>query len=180
MQILTVVSLRTLSLLVIGLLVSLLAANAVCAQPVLRSLPSASQLQQDGALSAASQRPVVLFFTLPGCSYCRIVRYDYLLPMLRGQTESEQTLIREVSVTGERMLTAFDGQRMTEAELARRYKVTMTPTLLLVNAQGEVIAEPLLGGDHPNYIAQLNRLLAEAGQKMGGKRVRLRGSDHRE
>lgn len=180
MQILTVVSLRTLSLLVIGLLVSLLAGNAVRAQPVLRSLPSASQLQQDGALSAASQRPVVLFFTLPGCSYCRIVRYDYLLPMLRGQTESEQTLIREVSVTGERMLTAFDGQRMTEAELARRYKVTMTPTLLLVNAQGEVIAEPLLGGDHPNYIAQLNRLLAEAGQKMGGKRVRLRGSDHRE
>ena len=154
------------------------------AQPVgVRSLPPAVQLAQDGALSASSQRPVILFFTLPGCSYCRIVRYDYLIPLLRGQREDEQPLIREVSVTGERMLTHFDGQRITEAELARRYKVAMAPTLLLVNSHGEPLTEPIVGGDHPNYTALLYRLIASASQKMGSpdsKRVRLRGSDHRE
>ncbi len=150
------------------------------AQPVLRPLPLAAQLQQDGALSAASQRPVVLFFTLPGCSYCRIVRHDALMPMMRGLREDEQPLIREVSVTGDRPLVSFDGRRLTESELARHYRVTMTPTLLLVNANGEVLAEPLLGGDHPNYVALVHRMIAEASQKLSGKRVRLRGSDHRE
>lgn len=150
------------------------------AQPVMRALPQAAELQQDGAQSAASQRPVILFFTLPGCSYCRIVRYDYLLPMMRGRRDDEQPLIREVSVTGERRLTGFDGQQLTESELARRYKVAMTPTLMLVNAQGEPLSAPLVGGDHANYVSLLTQKIAEASQKMGGKRVRLRGSDHRE
>jgi thioredoxin-related protein len=100
--------------------------------------------------------------------------------MMRGLREDEQPLIREVSVTGDRWLTNFDGQRLTESEMARRYKVAMTPTLLLVNAQGELLSEPLLGGDHPNYVALLTRMITDASQKMGGKRVRLRGSDHRE
>ena len=51
---------------------------------------------------------------------------------------------------------------------------------VLINAQGEPIAEPLLGGDHPNYVALVNRMMAEASQKLGSKRVRLRASDHRE
>lgn len=163
-----------------ALIAALCAAVPGGAQPVMRALPQAIQLQQDGALSAVSQRPVILFFTLPGCSYCRIVRHDYLIPMMRGLREDDQPLIREVSVTGERLLTGFDGQRIVESELARRYKVAMTPTLLLVNAQGEPLAEPLLGGDHPNYVSLLNRMMAEASQKMSGKRIRLRGSDHRE
>ena len=160
--------------------IALCAGLPAAAQPVMRALPPAAQLQQDGALSSASQRPVILFFTLPGCSYCRIVRHDYLLPMMRGVREDEQPLIREVSVTGERLLTDFGGQRLTESELARRYKVAMTPTLLLVNANGELLAEPLQGGDHPNYVSLLNRMIADASQKMGGKRVRMRGSEHRE
>ena len=162
------------------LLATLSASHTATAQPVMRALPPAVQLLQDGALSSASQRPVVLFFTLPGCSYCRIVRHDYLIPMMRGLREEEQPLIREVSVTGERLLTNFDGQRITEAELARRYQVAMTPAILLVNASGEPLAEPLLGGDHPNYVALLNRMMADASATLGGKRVRLRGSDHRE
>jgi thioredoxin-related protein len=172
----SIAAMRTLMILLAALCASL----PVGAQPVLRALPPAVQLPQDGALSSASQRPVILFFTLPGCSYCRIVRHDYLIPMMRGLREDEQPLIREVSVTGDRWLTNFDGQRLTESELARRYKVAMTPTLLLVNAQGELLSEPLLGGDHPNYVALLTRMITDASQKMGGKRVRLRGSDHRE
>lgn len=162
------------------ILLATLCMPPAAAQPVVRSVPQAAQLQQDGALSAASQRPVILFFTLPGCSYCRIVRHDYLVPMMRGLREDEQPLIREVSVTGERVLTGFDGQRLSESELARRYQVAMTPTLLLVNANGETLTEPLLGGDHPNYVSLVNRMVAEASQKLKGKRVRLRGSDHRE
>ncbi len=162
------------------LVAALVAVMPAAAQPVMRALPQAAQLQRDGALSSASQRPVILFFTLPGCSYCRIVRHDYLLPMMRGVREDEQPLIREVSVTGEQLLTDFGGQRLTESDLARRYRVSMTPTLLLVNASGELLAEPLLGGDHPNYVSLLNRMIADASQKMVSKRVRLRGSDHRE
>jgi hypothetical protein len=50
----------------------------------------------------------------------------------------------------------------------------MTPTVLFVNHEGEVVGNPILGGDHTNYIALFDKSLAEASTKIAGKRVRIR------
>ena len=137
-------------------------------------LPRAENLQTDAQQAVADKKPIVLFFTLPNCSYCRIVRYDYFLPLLKQRTGNDQPIIREISVTGQNRVTLFDGQRVSEAELAERYKVQMTPTVLFVNHEGDVVGNSILGGDHSNYIALFDKLLAEASTKMAGKRVRVR------
>ena len=137
-------------------------------------LPRAENLQIDAQQAVTDKKPIVLFFTLPNCSYCRIVRYDYFLPMLKQRAVIDQPIIREISVTGQNRVTLFDGQRVSEAELAERYKVQMTPTVLFVNHEGDVVGNSILGGDHSNYIALFDKLLAEASTKMAGKRVRVR------
>ena len=137
-------------------------------------LPRAENLQTDAQQAVTDKKPIVLFFTLPNCSYCRIVRYDYFLPMLKQRAVIDQPIIREISVTGQNRVTLFDGQRVSEAELAERYKVQMTPTVLFVNHEGDVVGNSILGGDHSNYIALFDKLLAEASTKMAGKRVRVR------
>ena len=137
-------------------------------------LPRAENLQTDAQQAAKDKKPIVLFFTLPNCSYCRIVRYDYFLPLLKQRTGNEQPIIREISVTGQNRVTLFDGQRLTETELAERYKVQMTPTVLFVNHEGDIVGNSILGGDHTNYIALFDKSLAEASTKMAGKRVRVR------
>ena len=137
-------------------------------------LPRAENLQTDAQQAVNDKKPIVLFFTLPNCSYCRIVRYDYFLPMLKQRVVIDQPIIREISVTGQNRVTLFDGQRVSEAELAERYKVQMTPTVLFVNHEGDVVGNSILGGDHSNYIALFDKLLAEASTKMAGKRVRVR------
>ena len=137
-------------------------------------LPRAENLQIDAQQAVTYKKPIVLFFTLPNCSYCRIVRYDYFLPMLKQRAVIDQPIIREISVTGQNRVTLFDGQRVSEAELAERYKVQMTPTVLFVNHEGDVVGNSILGGDHSNYIALFDKLLAEASTKMAGKRVRVR------
>jgi thioredoxin-related protein len=137
-------------------------------------LPRAENLQTDAQQAVADKKPIVLFFTLPNCSYCRIVRYDYFLPLLKQRTGNDQPIIREISVIGQNRVTLFDGQRLTETELAERYKVQMTPTVLFVNHEGDVVGNSILGGDHPNYITLFDKSLAEASTKMAGKRVRVR------
>jgi thioredoxin-related protein len=137
-------------------------------------LPRAENLQSDAQQAVTDKKPIVLFFTLPNCSYCRIVRYDYFLPLLKQRTGNDQPIIREISVTGQNRVTLFDGQRVSEAELAERYKVQMTPTVLFVNHEGDVVGNSILGGDHSNYIALFDKSLAEASTKMAGKRVRVR------
>ncbi len=137
-------------------------------------LSRAENLQTDAQQAATDKKPIVLFFTLPNCSYCRIVRYDYFLPLLKQRTGNEQPIIREISVTGQNRVTLFDGQRVSEAALAERYKVQMTPTVLFVNHEGDIVGNSILGGDHTNYIALFDKSLAEASTKMAGKRVRVR------
>ena len=83
-------------------------------------LPRAENLQADAQQAVSEKKPIVLFFTLPNCSYCRIVRYDYFLPLLKQRTGNDQPIIREISVTGQNRVTLFDGQRVSEAELAER------------------------------------------------------------
>ena len=141
---------------------------------VATELPKAENLQLDAQQAGSDKKPIVLFFTLPNCSYCRIVRYDYFLPLLKQRSGNDQPIIREISVTGQNRVTLFDGQRVSEAELAERYKVQMTPTVLFVNHEGDVVGNSILGGDHSNYIALFDKLLAEASTKMAGKRVRVR------
>jgi thioredoxin-related protein len=137
-------------------------------------LPRADNLQTDAQQAVIDKKPIVLFFTLPNCSYCRIVRYDYFLPLLKQRTGNDQPIIREISVTGQNRVTLFDGQHLTETELAERYKVQMTPTVLFVNHEGDVVGNSIIGGDHPNYITLFDKSLAEASTKMAGKRVRVR------
>ncbi len=137
-------------------------------------LSRAENLQTDAQQAATDKKPIVLFFTLPNCSYCRIVRYDYFLPLLKQRTGNEQPIIREISVTGQNRVTLFDGQSVSEAALAERYKVQMTPTVLFVNHEGDIVGNSILGGDHTNYIALFDKSLAEASTKMAGKRVRVR------
>ena len=137
-------------------------------------LPRAENLQTDAQQAVIDKKPIVLFFTLPNCSYCRIVRYDYFLPLLKQRTGNDQPIIREISVTGQNRVTLFDGQRLTETELAERYKVQMTPTVLFVNHEGDIVGNSILGGDQPNYITLFDKTLAEASTKMAGKRVRVR------
>jgi thioredoxin-related protein len=144
-------------------------ANAASAE-----LPRTDNLQTDAQQAVTDKKPIVLFFTLPNCSYCRIVRYDYFLPLLKQRTGNDQPIIREISVIGQNRVTLFDGQRLTETELAERYKVQMTPTVLFVNHEGDVVGNSILGGDHPNYITLFDKSLAEASTKMAGKRVRVR------
>ena len=137
------------------------------------ALTPASDLAQDAAQSLALQRPVVLFFTQPDCSYCRIVRYDYFLPMLRQRGERDPVLLREVSMTGQRAMKALDGRMTNEAELAARYRVQMTPTVMFVGPDGESLAEPIVGGNHPDYLRLFERRHEEAVAKIAGKRVRI-------
>jgi thioredoxin-related protein len=137
-------------------------------------LPKADNLQLDAQQAGPDKKPIVLFFTLPNCSYCRIVRYDYFLPLLKQRSGNDKPIIREISVTGQHQVTLFDGRRVTETELAERYNVHMTPTVMFVNHEGEVLGNSILGGDHANYIALFDKSLAEASTKMSGKRVRVR------
>jgi thioredoxin-related protein len=143
---------------------------AACAPAVAseRPLPADDNLAALAAESAAQGRPLVLFFTTPGCPYCAEVRRNYLAPRVAGATGTPPLLMREVDITGRNLLTGFDGRLVAAAELAARYQVRVVPVVLAVDARGRPLGEPLVGLDSAGfYDSRLQALLSAAADALG-------------
>ncbi len=97
------------------------------------------------------RRPLLLFFTTPGCPYCRQVRRSYLRPRVEEGEVASGVAIREVEITSARRLQDASGVQVTESLLAARYGVKMVPHLELVDGRGERLAPPLIGIDRAGF-----------------------------
>lgn len=109
--------------------------------------------------------PLLLFFSTPGCPYCIEVRRNYLAP--RAHDPRAGVLIREVEIVGQRSFVDRDGQRVTEPGFAARFGVRVVPVVLLVDANLNPLAEPLVGLDGGGfYDAYLGNAIEAATSKL--------------
>ena len=128
-------------------------------------LPPARNLADDGLEATRSRRPVLLFFTLSGCPFCERARREYLSPRARGAAAGSGPIFREVAI--ESSLVDFDGRRSAARDVAARFKVRVFPTVLLVDGNGQIIAEPLVGIAVPDfYAAYLDQRIATAFERI--------------
>ncbi len=130
------------------------------ALPVPDSLP-------DVATSAARQgEPLVLLISLSGCPYCELVRRNYLLPArINGLPVWQINMLDK-----QRPLIGFDGQASHAAEQIARWKARLAPTVLFLNAQGQELAERLVGiASVDFYGAYLDERIAKSRQAINTK-----------
>lgn len=137
-------------------------------------LPATDNLQQSAAEARSAGVPLLLMFSLPDCPYCKVVRRNYLLPMMRSAPATAGALPRELTMNGQQAIRDFDGSFTTPSVIAKRYRVQVAPTLVLVDGGGEMLAEPLVGGDHAFYDAVLERMLDESRKKLAERPDRTR------
>jgi thioredoxin-related protein len=150
---------------------TLLAVTAARANP--HGLVMSEDLRGESAQAQQAGKPLVLMFSLPECAYCMVVRRNYLLPMIR-EAGNDPPQIRELTMTGRQAIKDFDGSVTTPTAIAKRYGVKVAPTLVFVNAAGEVLSEPIVGGDHQFFSVYLERAFETAGARLNDKRVRPR------
>ncbi len=147
--------------------------TAGAAQGDQHGLTMVEDLRSESAQALQAGKPLVLMFSLPECPYCKVVRRNYLLPMIR-EAGNDPPQIRELSMRGRQAIKDFDGTVTTPTAIANRYGVKVAPTLVFVNASGEMLTEPLVGGDHQFFSVYLDRAFEEAGNRLHDKRVRPR------
>lgn len=141
------------------------AQGALAARP---AVAIATDLRMDGMAAKRSGTPLLLFFTLPDCTYCHTVRQNYLAPLVRGEG-GQRYVVREIVIDGKSKAVGLDGKAVTHGELARRFKARFGPTVLFVDAAGKAMAPALVGGDTVGmYGAYLDSRLAVARARLAG------------
>ena len=126
------------------------AAILACAPAVsCAGTPGQLPLADDLAATAMQARkrgvPILLAFTQTGCPYCTRARNDHLLPLQSNAAYGAKVIIREIDIHRTGALRGFAGEPITPAVFARRYRVTKVPTVIVVDYDGNPLADPVVG-----------------------------------
>ena len=114
------------------------------------TLAQARNFQQDATTLRPSQVLVVMV-SQHGCSYCTLIREEFLLPMQRRQDAPNTVMIRELKIDQTQPVTDFDGVPRTAKTLAARYSANLTPTVLILDEKGTLLVPKLVGISTPDF-----------------------------
>lgn len=106
-------------------------------------------IREDIAEAAENKRRVMLYFYQDGCPYCKkLLETNFSQRDIVERTRKYFDVIA-INMWGDREVIDFDGHTITEKTFATNLKVMFTPTLLLLNEQGEVLMR--LNGYYPPH-----------------------------
>jgi thioredoxin-related protein len=109
-----------------------------------QTIETTTDLPTIARLSAAQGRVLILYVSRPSCPYCAQLEKDVLLPLLKDHDLMAQVTLRELSWTSA-VITGFDKQQHSAAEVITAWDIVGTPTLLFLDGSGHEIAERMAG-----------------------------------
>jgi hypothetical protein len=76
---------------------------------------------------------------------------EFLLPMQRNPEYRSKVIMVQVHVGSAAPLRDFAGKPTSHGRFARDYRVQLAPTVMLFDARGNSLVEPLVGLSTPDY-----------------------------
>lgn len=109
------------------------------------SVPVIDDLAAEGRSADAHGVPLLIMFYAEDCGYCMVVEDEFLEPMIISGDYDDKVLIRRLRLDSLQPVVDFDGDRRTPGEIAARYSVRVTPTLVFVDGRGRPLTKNLIG-----------------------------------
>ena len=127
----------------------------------------AVSFQDDSEQSQSERLPILTFVSQKECEFCKRLQKQVLYPMMRAGELEGKVILREISLDSGFNLKDFDGVEIAGREFAARYKVFVTPTLLLLDGQGVSLVDPLVGTPNLEFYGfYLHRAIETATNKL--------------
>ncbi len=104
-----------------------------------------TDLRADSRLAAAKRLPLLLMVSQKDCVYCVLLKREIIRPMVISGEYVNKVVIREMFMDAGVRVKDFDGKETKAKDLAHRYKVFLTPTLLLLDADGRELTRRIVG-----------------------------------
>lgn len=130
-------------------------------------LKAGTDLEMDGSEASEKQIPVLIFFSMEHCPFCKEVEEDYLKPMLRNAEYDDKVIIRKIKIDDSNTVSDFKGSQRDPAEFSEEYNVSMVPTLVIVDHKGKKLAPSIRGiANRHYYSAELDIVIDASTQKL--------------
>jgi thioredoxin-related protein len=145
-----------------AILVVILGGISIAAEP-LQNIYTADDWAAEASLAKRAGVPLMVVFSTHNCPYCVRLKNQVLLPLVKKGKLSKKVLLREFNIDVGGKITDFDGERVRSRVFVSRYDIYATPTVVLVDYEGEPLATPIVGYNEPDaYTEQLNETIDSA------------------
>ena len=129
----------------IAILCSFLVAAQGATDPTPTSLTFAEDLETDGRWARAHNMAILVVVTREDCQHCALLKRNVLIPMLRSGDYDDKVLIRELMTNPLHPVVNFRGRTSDSAKIASRLGARVTPTVLLLDADGKALNPAIIG-----------------------------------
>lgn len=132
-------------------------------------LPEVTDFTVEAKESILKQAPILVLFKSEYCPYCIQVLDEFLMPMQRRPQYDNKVIFRQINISNSHKLINFNGKPISQSEFARANEVWAVPTVVLFDAEGNVLTKiiGLLTVDF--YLAYLDDAINESQAKIKAK-----------
>lgn len=118
---------------------------------MIKKIIKTTSLQIDGQLAIQNQIPLLLMFSQNDCPFCIKLKEEIIQPMLISGDYTDRALIREFMIDDNSTVINFQGESVEPRDIFNHYKLFVTPSLLLLDGQGNELAERQVGINTIDY-----------------------------
>ncbi len=104
----------------------------------------------DSRLAVQKQTPILILFSMEGCTWCHYVEEEHLKPMLRNSEYGKKVIIRRVMTDDYGDLIDFNGNTISSSDFSIRYDANLTPTVVFLDHHGNQLSR-ILGVRNTEY-----------------------------
>lgn len=133
----------------LGLLIGLSPAMA-SEHDLLVPVVEATDLYADGQSARAEEKAILLLVSQEQCSFCVQIKQEVIGPMIRSGDYENRLIIRELLLDTGSEVIDFKGVHRESPDFAHDYKVSLTPTLLFLDANGKELTAKMVGIQTPD------------------------------
>jgi len=116
-------------------------------------------LSEISQLSLKKNIPILLIVSQRYCPFCDKLKEEIIHPMQISGDYEDKVVMVEILLDDFDTILNFDGSKTDPSDVARHYKVWVTPTLLFLNYEGKEVQKRMLG---VNTIEMFGHYLDEA------------------
>jgi len=122
-----------------------------------------NDLQAIAALAKQKNIPLLIEFAAEDCAYCTLLERDHLGPMTKNHEYTQKIIIRKVMIDSDYRIRDFNGTSMAGDDLAQKYGVAVTPTVMLFDNDGERLSKRIVGYNGNEYYGwDLDKLITRS------------------
>lgn len=130
-------------------------------------VPVITDIRQEAQQAKEKNLPILVLFSSDHCPFCELVKEDFLKPMLISGDYTERVIIRELNLDEGGDLIDFNGRPVDNDTFTYRYQVSMFPTMVMIDYQGNTLAHRILGVNTPEMFGgRIDKLIELANQEL--------------